>query len=103
MVFHIAKIFITYLHILANVSKIAFSCSVEKTRSVPYNPKSDGIIQRFNHTLAIMLSMFVDENKTDRDEQLPYVMAAYRANQHKNTGVTPNLLMLNRELNFPLY
>ena len=75
---------------------------VEKTRTVPYNPKSDGMIERFNRTLATMLSMFVDENKTDWDDHLPYVMAAYRATQHKSTGVTPNLLMLNRELNFPL-
>ena len=61
---------------------------VEKTRTVPYNPKYDGMTERFNRTLVTMLSMFVDENKTDWDDHLPYVMAAYRATQHKRPGVT---------------
>ena len=51
---------------------------VEKTRTVPYNPKSDGMIEKFNCTLATMLSMFVDEHKTDWDDHLPYVMAAHQ-------------------------
>ena len=75
---------------------------IEKTRTVSYNPKSDGLIERFNRTLAAMLAMFVDANQKDWDDHLPYVMAAYRATQHKSTGVSPNLLMLNRELNYPL-
>lgn len=49
-----------------------------------------------------MLSMFVNENTDDWDDQLPYVMAAYRATEHKSTGCSPNLLMLNRETTCPL-
>ena len=78
------------------------STSIEKTRTVSYNPKSDGLIERFNRTLAAMLAMFVDANQKDWDDHLPYVMAAYKATQHTSTGVSPNLLMLNRELNYPL-
>lgn len=44
--------------------------------------------------------MFVSSNQKDWDDHLPYVMAAYRA--HKSTGVSPNLMMLNREINCPL-
>ena len=75
---------------------------IEKTRTVIYNPKSDGMTERFNRTLVAMLSMFVNANQKDWDKHLPYVMVAYRATQHKSSGVTPNLLMLNRELNYPL-
>lgn len=60
------------------------------------------MVERFNRTLVAMLSMFVDENRSDWDDHLPYVMAAYRATQHKSTGLTPNLLMLNREISCPL-
>ena len=51
-----------------------------------------------------MLSNFVNENHTDWDDQVPYVMAAYRATEHKSTACTPNLdlLMLNRETTCPL-
>lgn len=75
---------------------------VEKTRTCAYRPQSDGLIERFNRTLISMLSMFVDQNQQDWDDHLPYVMAAYRATQHKSTGVSPNLLMLNREIDCPI-
>ena len=75
---------------------------IDKTRTCPYNPKSDGMIERYNRSLLTMLSHFVNENHTNWDDQLPYVMAAYRATEHKSTGCTPNLLMLNRETICPL-
>ena len=49
-----------------------------------------------------MLSTFVDENRRDWDDHLPYVMAAYRSTFHKSTGLGPNLMMLNREMNLPI-
>ena len=75
---------------------------IEKSRTCPYNPKSDGLIERFNRTLITMLSMFVDKNQKDWDDHLPYVMSAYRATQHRSTGVSPNLLMLNRDVDAPI-
>jgi len=51
---------------------------IEKTRTTPYHPQSDGMVERFNRTLATMLSAFVDEHQRNWDEQLPYVMMAYR-------------------------
>ena len=75
---------------------------IEKTRTTPYHPQSDGMVERFNKTLACMLSMYVDENQRNWDEQLPYVMMAYRSSQHETTGMTLNLLMLGRETSTPL-
>ena len=49
-----------------------------------------------------MLSSFVNENRKDWGDHLPYVMSAYRATCHKSTGLSPNLMMLNREFNFPI-
>ena len=49
-----------------------------------------------------MLSHFVNENHIDWDDQLTYIMAAYRATEHKPTACTLNLLMLNRETTCPL-
>lgn len=75
---------------------------IEKTRTTPYHPQSDGMVERFNRTLATMLSMFVDENHKNWDEQIPYVMMAYRATEHETTGMSPNMLMLGRETSTPL-
>jgi len=44
----------------------------------------------------------VDDNQADWDVQLPYVMAAYRASRHESTGMTPNFLMLGREVRAPV-
>ncbi|MCG8044654.1 MAG: DDE-type integrase/transposase/recombinase, partial [Candidatus Thiodiazotropha endolucinida] len=75
---------------------------INKTRTTPYHPQSDGMVERFNMTLVTMLSAFVDDHRTDWDEQIPYVLMAYRSSEHETTGVTPNLLMLGRETTMPL-
>ena len=55
-------------------------------------------MERFNRTLIAMLSLFVDRNQKDWGDHLPYVLSAYRDTQHKSIGVSPNLLMFNREI-----
>ena len=75
---------------------------IEKTRTAPYRPQSDGLVERFNRTLVQMLSSFVNEHKNDWDDHLPYVMMAYRATMHESTKCSPNLLMLGRETTCPL-
>ena len=75
---------------------------IEKTRTVPYNSKSDGMIERHNRTIQQMLAMFVNENRNDWDDHLPFVMMAYRASCHESTKCSPNLLMYGREIQFPV-
>ena len=75
---------------------------VYKTRTSPYRPQSDGQPERFNRTLLAMLSMFVDEYGQTWEDHLPYVMMAYRSSIHDTTGLSPNMLMLAREVNLPL-
>lgn len=74
---------------------------IEKTKTTPYHPQSDGLVERFNRTLRQMLSIFVSENFDDWDDLLPYLLMAYRATEHKSTKCSPNLMMLGRETNFP--
>ena len=75
---------------------------IHKTRTTPYHPQSDGMVERFNRTLATMLTAYVDSNHRDWDDQLPYVMMAYRSSEHETTGMSPNILMLGREVSTPL-
>ncbi|XP_068739314.1 uncharacterized protein [Montipora capricornis] len=44
----------------------------------------------------------IKEDQKDWDLQLPACMMAYRGAAHESTGVSPNLLMLSRELEVPL-
>ena len=75
---------------------------ISKTRTTPYRPQSDGLVERFNRTLQQMLKTLVNEARDDWDHLLPYVTMAYRATPQDSTGCSPNMLMLGRELNLPL-
>lgn len=75
---------------------------IKKTRTTPYHPMSDGMVERFNKTLATMLSAYVDEHHKDWGVHLPYVMMAYRSAEHETTGFTPNSLMIGGEVATPL-
>ena len=75
---------------------------VEKTRTTPYRPQSDGLVERLNRTIKKMLKVFVNENRNDWDDHLPYIMMAYRATPQASTQCSPNLLMYGREINLPI-
>lgn len=49
--------------------------ALNKTRTTPYRPQSDGIVEIFNRTLITMYSAFVNENKDDCDDRLTYLMS----------------------------
>lgn len=65
------------------------------------------MIKRFNRTLQQLastrsLAIFVNENRTNWDDHLPYLMMAYRATVHESTKCTPNLVMLGKEIALPI-
>ena len=75
---------------------------IDKTRTTPFHPASDGLVERFNRTMETMLRMYVSENQRDWDEKLPCLLMAYRATVHESTQCTPNLMMLGRETELPV-
>ena len=63
-------------------SRLCEVLEVKKTRTTPYHPQSDGLVERFNRTLLQMLSIYVNKYNSDWDEQLPFVLMAYRSIIH---------------------
>ena len=59
----------------------------------PISPESDGLVERFNRTLLMMLAMFAGEHRDDWDDLLPPVMMAYRLSIHESMGFSPYRLM----------
>lgn len=75
---------------------------ISKTRTSPYHPQSDGMIERFNRTLLSMLVFYVDANQQNWDTLLPYVMMAYRSSVNATTGFTPHKVLFGREMVLPV-
>ena len=65
-----------------------------KTRTAPYHSESDGMVERFNRSCLMMLSMFVNDWQDNWHELLPFVMHAYRTSVHESTGYSPYRLMM---------
>ena len=82
--------------------EICHLLEIKKTRSTPYRPQSNGLIERFNRTLGKMIRSFIASNIYDWDVHIPLLTAAYRSTRHPATGFTPNKLMLGREVNLPI-
>ena len=77
---------------------------VTKTRTTAYNPKSDGMVERFNKTLVNMVAVLIDPKRQQRDwdEFLPYATFAYRCTPQDSTGESPNMMMLGREVSLAI-
>jgi len=75
---------------------------MKKTRTTPYHPSGDGLVERMNRTLEGMLSSRVSDAHTDWDLYLQRSLFAYRCSVHSSTKETPSLLMFGRELSLPI-
>ena len=73
-----------------------------KTRTTAYHPQSDGQVERCNRTIRDMITKAIHDAPDHWDTHLNGVCFAYRASVHATTKCTPNLLMLNREIDLPI-
>ena len=75
---------------------------VDKTRTTPYHPQSDGMVERQNRTIQQMLSAYVNARREDWSDHLDLIMMAYRSYVDRSTQCTPNLILFGREVRLPL-
>eukprot|EP00731_Ephydatia_muelleri_P024465 Em0016g736a len=83
------------------IKNICDLLQIRKTRTSPYHPQSDGLVERFNRTLLNLLSTAVVDAERDWGVQLPLLMFAYRTSMHETNGVTPFEMMFGREVVLP--
>ncbi|KAI8510371.1 hypothetical protein Bbelb_112870 [Branchiostoma belcheri] len=76
---------------------------ITKTRTTPYHPQSDGLVERFNRTMGNILRAYVAAHQRDWDIHLPAVRFAYNTSCHATTGFSPFFLMHGREARLPLH
>jgi hypothetical protein len=84
---------------LSNVCNIL---GTERNFTTAYHPQTDGLTERFNKTLADMISMYVSTDNRDWDECLPYILFAYRTSMQESTLEKPFYLLYGREPRLPI-
>ena len=75
---------------------------IVKKRTTLYRPCSNGQVERYNRTLLQLIRCFLQGDDQTWDDHLPQLAGAIRSIVNRNTGFTPNLMMLGREVILPV-
>lgn len=75
---------------------------IRPIRTTPYHPQTDGLVERFNQTLKLMLRKITLEGNKDWDKLLPYLLFAYREVPQASTGFSPFELLYGHRVRGPL-
>ena len=82
----------------ALISELCKLLGITKTRTTPYHPQSNGMIEHFNRTLLSMLSTVLgEEGEENWEVALPAVMLAYHSSPYQ-THQSPFMLTFGREV-----
>ena len=74
---------------------------IKKSNTTPYHPQANGLVDNFNGTLKKMLKCYAQEEPTNWDRHIPYVLFAYRESPHETTGYSPFELLYGRQVRGP--
>ena len=84
------------------VKEVCRVLQVEKSRTSPYHPQGDGLVERYNRTLLDMLATSAKSNLNDWERYVRAVCYAYNTSVQSSTGFTPHFLMFGREARLPV-
>jgi hypothetical protein len=75
---------------------------IHRLSTSAYHPRTNGLTERFNHTLCTMLTHFTNLRQNDWDTYIPFVLLAYRSAPQKSTGISPFFALYGRNPRFPI-
>ena len=82
-------------------SEVCNLLMIDKINTSSMRPQANGIVERFNRTLQAMLTSYFEKEQKTWDRYLPELMMAHRASQNSSTRLTPNRLILGKEIVLP--
>ena len=75
------------------VTEVCRLLNTKKVNTTAYHPQTDGLVERFNKTLAEAISSYVSSHQLDWDVYIPAILFAYRTSPCVSTGDTPFYLL----------
>jgi transposase InsO family protein len=85
--------------VMTEVSRLL---SIKQLTTTPYHPACNGLVERFNGTLKLMLKKLCEERPTDWDRYVNALLFAYRETPQATTGFSPFELLYGRSIRGPL-
>ena len=86
----------------ALITELCNVLQIQKSRTTPYHPQADGLVERSDCTLLSMLSIVVDEHPQTWESHLRAVCMAYNTSIQPTTGYSPFFLMFGRKARLPI-
>ena len=84
------------------IAEICKCLGIHKTRTTPYHPQSDGLVERFNRTLLNMLATTMAGHPGTWEDHTQKVLLAYNTSTQSTTGFSPFFMMFGREARLPV-
>ena len=83
------------------IREVCFLMNTEKVFTTSYHPQCDGLVERFNGTMAQCISHYVDSNQKNWDTYLNAILFAFRTSPNDAIGESPFFMMYGRDPVFP--
>jgi len=81
---------------------LLFLLGIKNTRSTPFQPQFNGIVEHQHQTITNYLAKFVSENWRDWDRWVGLCLIAYRSARHETTKISPAEMCFGGELKLRL-
>ena len=84
------------------MQKVCRILQIPKSRTAPYHPQSDGLVEVFNRTLINMLATTVGDHPREWECHLSKLCVVYNISVHSSTGFTPFYMMFGWQAKLPI-
>ena len=84
-------------HFLSDVIvNITSKYLIKHWKTIPYNPKTNGLMEQANGIVGKILNKMVSVHKMDWDQKLPSAVHAYNTSEKKTKGKSPYFLVFGQ-------
>ena len=84
------------------IAKLCSLLGIQKSKTTPYCPQSNGKVERMHQTLIRMIGKLPEQKKINWPTHLSEVLQAYNGTQSAITGYSPHYLMFGQRPRFPI-
>ena len=81
------------------IKNLTLRVGAEHRITSPYNPSTDGMVEKHMDTFANALRKCIKENKQEWIQWIPFLAMAYRSRIHSTTNKTPFEIVFGRKMN----